>query len=98
MVWKCVSTQVLIIVSHGTTSLQNKSAVPACGQGAGRGCDWPARAQANQGLLRAMDCFHEAILMVDATEGWRVMHMNQAAVQQTGADSAPDSRAPQGSS
>ena len=58
-----------------------------------QGCDLPARAQANQGLLRAMDCFHEAILMVDATkEGWRVMHMNQAAVQQTGDDPAPDSQ------
>ncbi|KAK9827969.1 hypothetical protein WJX81_002964 [Elliptochloris bilobata] len=41
--------------------------------------------QVGQGLLRAMDCFQEAIMMVDVREpGWRIMHLNQAAIQQTG--------------
>ena len=44
-----------------------------------------------------MDCFHEAILMVDATkEGWRIMHMNQAAVRQTGDYPAPALASSQG--
>ena len=82
----------LFLVLHDVVHPPKKSALPACGQGAGRGCEWPAHAQANQGLLRAMDCFHEAILMVDATKaGWRVMHVNQAAVQQTGDTPAPGS-------
>ncbi len=49
-----------------------------------------AAAQVNQGLLRAMDCFQEAIMMVDARPpGWRIMHLNQAAIAQTGAPPAP---------
>lgn len=46
------------------------------------------QAQVNQGLLRAMNCLQEAIMMVDVSKpGWHIMHLNQAAIQQTGVPS-----------
>ena len=49
---------------------------------------FPLHAQVNQGLLRAMNCLQEAIMMVDVSKpGWRIMHLNQAAIQQTGVPS-----------
>lgn len=48
----------------------------------------PLHAQVNQGLQRAMNCLQEAIMMVDVSKpGWRIMHLNQAAIQQTGVPS-----------
>ena len=42
--------------------------------------------QINTGMMRALEAFQEAILMVDATdqECWRVLHVNKTFVDQTG--------------
>ena len=45
--------------------------------------------QINQGMMRALEAFQEAILMVDTTdpECWTVLHVNKTFVEQTGAAS-----------
>ena len=42
--------------------------------------------QINAGMMRALEAFQEAILMVDATDGecWRVLHVNKTFADQTG--------------
>ena len=42
--------------------------------------------QINAGMMRALEAFQEAILMVDATDGecWRVLHVNRTFSEQTG--------------
>jgi hypothetical protein len=43
--------------------------------------------QINAGMMRALEAFQEAILMVDTTnpECWSVLHVNKTFVEQTGA-------------
>lgn len=47
--------------------------------------------QINQGMMRALEAFQEAILMVDATdlECWTVLHVNKTFVEQTGVAASP---------
>ena len=51
-------------------------------------CSDPLRmpVQINAGMMRALEAFQEAILMVDTTdpECWTVLHVNKTFVEQTG--------------
>ena len=42
--------------------------------------------QINAGMMRALEAFQEAILMVDTTdpECWTVLHVNKTFIEQTG--------------
>ncbi len=43
--------------------------------------------QINAGMMRALEAFQEAVLMVDTTnsECWTVLHVNKTFIEQTGA-------------
>lgn len=47
----------------------------------------PMAMQINAGMMRALEAFQEAILMVDTTDPqcWTVLHVNKTFVEQTGA-------------
>ena len=47
---------------------------------------WDAACRHSHKLLRAMTCYTEPFMFVDvAAPGWRIMHVNEALTEQTGA-------------